>query len=315
MYQKLGIIVITDQELLTTLSYKSNRNWALPPLELSLSSQPVGTATTESVSGLCRPGKTYLVTYSTELNPILYDSPGNYKVGGYQQAMHSGYIQRIDYGNDSSGMDKYMRLSFPSRSFPYLRNEADAKEFSATGWFAHFVNIIMKEVDTSGYTGINSVASTGWTKMVGVGRWGTKATGRSGPEMQAKQFVLSREDYEDGSEYELGDFFGSAGYVITGTTILLTSGLTYGQESFFHGDIKCGHVTKDHILAINLELGSNEYNSSKNSTFDGRVNDSTYITEVALFNSENVLVGTAKPSYPIRKGYDRHLSLKLELIY
>jgi hypothetical protein len=40
VYHKLQLIVITDQELLTALTYKSNRNYTLPDFEISLSQTP-----------------------------------------------------------------------------------------------------------------------------------------------------------------------------------------------------------------------------------------------------------------------------------
>ncbi len=317
VYQKLGIIVIMDPELLTVLSYKGNRNWALPPLEVSLSSLPTSTASTESVSGLCQSGKTYLVTYVPECNTV-YSTSGSKVISyGYQQAMHCGYIQRVDYSNDSSGRDMYLRATFPSRSFPYMRSGAGATFFSGTGWIANHINILVKEMATSAFTGIDNVEATGWTKMVGNGRWGTSTAALDPYHVQAKQFVMTREDFTNGSEYALGAWFNNdnLGSVANQRNQLHNSGLTYGDETFFYGDIKCTHAIDDHVLGITLELSSIDFNSSKNSTFDGKLDDSTYITEVALFNEKGVLVGTAKPSYPIRKNYNRHIVMRLELVY
>lgn len=322
VYQRLGIIVLTDPELLTCLSYKSNRNWALPPLDVSLASQPIATATTSSVSGLCQSGKTYLVTYTTESKEAFELSGGTYLISyGYRPSMHCGYIQRIDYGTDSSGADKYLNVNFPSRSFPYLRSGSNALAYSGTGWNANHINILVKEMATSAFTGIDNVESTGWTKMGGGGRWGLSTDTLDPIRVQAKHFILTRDDYEAGSEYALGSWFSndtlSSLFSYSALTYeqLHLSGLTYGHESFFYGHIKCSHVTDDHIISFTLDLNSTEFNSSKNTTFDGRLDDSTYITEVALFNENNVMVATAKPSYPIKKNYDRHVTMRLELVY
>lgn len=318
VYQKLGMVVITDPELLTILSYKSNRNWAMPPLELSFASQPIATATTASVSGLCQSGKTYLVTYVAEYKGAFEISGASTLVSyGYKPSMHCGYIQKIDYGTDSSGEDKYLRVNFPSRSFPYMRSGGKALNYSGTGWNANHINILVKEVPTSAFTGIDNVEATGWTKMGGSGRWGSMTETIDPARIQAKHFVLTRDDYEAGSQYELGEWFANTnlGVMSAQTENLHLSGLTYGHEAFFYGHIKCAHVTHDHIVSITLDLNSTEFNSSKNTTFDGRLDDSTYITEVALFNERGVMVASAKPSYPIRKNYNRHVTLRLELVY
>jgi len=312
VYHKLGIIVITDPELLTVMSYKSNRCWTLPPLDLTFSSQPVASATTSNTTGLCQSGKTYLVTYTADYNDSYSESGGEVVSFGYQPSMHCGYIQRIDCTPDSSGRDKYLRISFPSRSFPYMRSGADAVTYSGTGWIANSFNIIVKEVATSAFTGIDNLEVTGWTRTINNGYYGGTTSAINPYYAQAKQFILTRADYTNGTQYNLGEYFGNA-YITDAE--LPTSGLTYGMESFFYGNIYCGSAIDDYVVRIDLELKNDELNSSKNETFDGKIDTSTFVTEVALFNEQNVLVATAKPSYPIRKNYDRNVMMRMELIY
>lgn len=317
VYQRLGMVVLTDPELLTALSYKSNRNWTLPPLELSFASQPMASASTLSTFGMCQSGKTYLVTYVAEYGGAYATYSGGVISYGYKPSMHCGYVQRIDYESDPSGRDKYLRATFPSRSFPYMRSSAGAVTYSGTGWMSNHINILVKEMATSAFTGIDNVESTGWTKLSGVGRWGAPTTAIDPYYAQAKQFVLTRDDYANGTQYELGEDFANTnlGTALLQEQELRVSGLTYGDEAFFFGDIKCTNVTDDHILNITLDMKSTEFNSSKNTTFDGRLDDSAYITEIGLFNEKGVMVGSAKPSYPIKKNYDRHVTIQLELIY
>lgn len=312
VYQKLGIIVITDPELLTVMSYKSNRCWTLPPLDLTFSSQPVASASTSNTTGMCQSGKTYLVTYTADYNDSYSTSDGAVVSYGYQPSMHCGYIQRIDCTPDSSGRDKYLRVSFPPRCFPFMRSGAGAITYSGTGWIANSFNILVKEVATSAFTGIDNIEATGWTRTVNNGYYGGTTSAIDPYYAQAKQFVLTRADYTNGSQYNLGEYFGNS-YITDAE--LPTSGLTYGMESFFYGNIYCGFATDDHVVRIDLELKNDELNSSKNDTFDGKIDTSTYVTEVALFNDQNVLVATAKPSYPIRKNYDRNVMMRMELIY
>src|ERR1035437_5700922 len=66
VYHKLKMAVITDQELLAALTYKSNRNYTLPQLNLSLVANPKSPLTTLTASGMCQSGYTYFVTYIPE---------------------------------------------------------------------------------------------------------------------------------------------------------------------------------------------------------------------------------------------------------
>ena len=61
VFPQLKIIVIDNEEIVTAMSYKSNRNWTLPELAINLV-QPPGGANT----GILEPTKTMYVTYSLE---------------------------------------------------------------------------------------------------------------------------------------------------------------------------------------------------------------------------------------------------------
>jgi hypothetical protein len=60
---QLKMVVIDDDEIVAAMSYKSNRNWTLPPLSAFLNSPTGGTTT-----GLVDIGKTIYLTYTLESN-------------------------------------------------------------------------------------------------------------------------------------------------------------------------------------------------------------------------------------------------------
>lgn len=61
VFPQLKMIVIHDDEIVAATSYKSNRNWTLPPLAANIVSPSGGTST-----GILEPNKTIYLTYSLE---------------------------------------------------------------------------------------------------------------------------------------------------------------------------------------------------------------------------------------------------------
>jgi len=52
---------------------------------------------------------------------------------------------------------------------------------------------------------------------------------------------------------------------------------------------------------------------TQNGGYDGKLDESTYITEIGVLNDQNELVAVGKPTYPIRKNTARHLLFQLEI--
>ena len=95
---------------------------------------------------------------------------------------------------------------------------------------------------------------------------------------------------------------------------LYYSGLTFGDESFFYGNLTTGIKSSVFKTIITICAKNNEFNTSSfNNTFDSLYNDSTFISEIGILDTNNELVGIAKPAYPIKKNEARFLSFQLEL--
>jgi len=307
VYHKLKIFVITDPELLTALSYKSNRNWSLPKPNIRLVDSPAAPLTTNNASGIARSNYSYLVTYRTE-NTETADSGSTL---GYRQAMHCNYIQKIDGLTDANGLSKFINVGFPAGSFPYLRNEAGFQTYSGTGWSANKVQLLVREIETANYDNLNSIPTDGW-KLVSSGLVGNGVyTGETSDNtidptyLQAYQFVISKEDYDSGTTYTLDNYFTEG--------MDRTTGLTYGDETFFLGNIQCAIRATVFKTVITLVVTDSELNSSNNETFDGSLDEETYVTGIGILNADNELVAVGKPSYPLPKSAARYLTYQLQL--
>jgi len=309
VYHKLKIMIITDQELLTSLSYKANRNWTLPPVDAKLVGSPKYPLTTSQATGLCNSGYSYFVTYLTESEP--YSPAVSY---GFGNGLHCGYITKIDGNIDANGKPQFLSLSFPGNSFPYLRSSTNLSgaTYSGTGWNANIVQVLVNE-QQSGYTyQAGNVPASGWVKIssgVGNGIYTGDTTDLTiNPlKLAGYNFIISREDFASGSTYTLSDIF-------TGSTDFNGySGLTFGDEVFFYGNIKCNIMSTTYKTLITATATNSTFNDSINTSFDLIYDENTYITEVGVLDSLNNLVAVGKPTYPIKKNDGRYLVFQLEL--
>lgn len=315
VYHKLKMIVFTDQELLTALSYKSNRNYTLPQLNLSLTTSPKTPLTTANATGLCKSDFSYFVTYVTESEPC-YISGASY---GYPQALHCGYIQQVNGQNGSNGYPQFLAASFSTNSFPYMRKSTDlengATTYSGTGWNANKIQLLVKEIATSGVTGVGDLDTDNWV-LVSNGAGNGIYAGETGHltidplYLQNYQFIISQQDYNSGTTYALS---GKYSGFTTNCDSLSSNGLTFGNESFFFGNISAGIMATTFKSVVTIYARNTDFNSSKNPSYDGTLDANTYITEFAVFNSDGYLVGVGKPTYPILKNSSRFLAFQLEI--
>ena len=303
VYHKLKMIIITDQEMLTALTYKSNRNYTLPNINAYLMpSNSVSNAT-----GLCKSNYSYYVTYLTSSKP--YQNGVSY---GYPQGLPCGYITKIDGQTDSLGYPSVLALNFPAFSFPYMRNSSDLTALSGTGWNANSVQILLQEVATSASTLVGDLPTNKW-RLISNGYGNGMFTGDTiNPQsLQSHIFLISQQDYDSGTTYSLS---GQYSAFTSNNDSVSQSGLTFGNENFFYGNLTTGIQANVYKTVITVFAKNDEYNSSlQNSTYNGLYDANTFISEIGILNSNNDLVGVAKPSYPLKKNNSRYLAFQLEL--
>lgn len=308
VYHKLKLVVITDPELLAALTYKSNRNYTLPPLSVSTTSVPQYPLTTLEATGLVKSGKTYFVTYITDSEPT-YTSGSTF---GYPKALHCGYIQKLNGNTDRAGNAQYLTANFPTSSFPYLRNSDAMVNLSGTGWNANKVQLLVSEQDDADASlTLEDVPSYEW-KLIsdtygnGIYSGETSDTTIDARRLNGHQFIISQEDYDSGTTYVLDNVF-------TENNDHSLTGLTFGDESFLFGNLQSDVVATTYKTVITTFAKNDSLNSSANISFDNDLDNTTYITEVGILDGENNLVAVGKPTYPITKNEGRFLTFQLQI--
>lgn len=317
VYHKLKLVLITDQELLTALTYKSNRNYTLPPFRVTTSTTPqiglysaYANSGNTSVSGLTatglvKDGFDYFVTYIAENT--------NYSLGtsiGNAPAMHCGYITKIIGNSDADGNPQYLKIDFPyPNSFPYMRDEAALTSGQYdTGWNANTVQILLNVQPTDSFFDNNTVPADQWIRVSdktlggnGVYRasdWGDNTIDPK--KLNSYSFIISEEDYLSGSTYTLN----------SGMT-QNQQFLNFGDECFVYGTVRTGILASVYKMKVMVYLPDEYLNGTDNSSYDYEENKNVYITEVAVM-SEGKVVAAGKPTYPIRKSNTRWLTLQLD---
>ena len=303
VYHKFKLIVITDQELLNVLTYKSDRNYALPDYNINLTSNPKTPLTNSQATGLCKAGYDYFVTY--KIINSAYTSSTSF---GYPESLHCGYIKKIKGQNDINNNPQYLKIDFQANSFPYMRSTSGLS--AGTGWNANSIQILVNEQPSEYNYDIASVPATGWTRVSslisggnGVYRASDAGDNTIDPDkLNIHEFVMSRQDYNSGSTYVL----------YSGCTMNQNI-LNFGDESFFFGNIKVQTIKTKYYSSIVGYALPHELNTSLNSTFNSNINDSVYVSEIAVLDLSGNVVAVGKPTRPLRKESNRILAIQLLL--
>lgn len=311
VYHKLKLIVITDPELLASLTYKSNRNYTLP--ELTIGTSPVPKPPLTTGTGLLETGYTYFITYKTNSN---YQSSSGVSYG-YPEVLPCDYVQKIDGALDGNGNPQFLKAYFSNSFFPYLRTSAGMVTYSGTGWNANSVQLLLNKVSLTAYPSptLQNIPTDTWKLISGSGTTipgngiftGTTGEISINPmDLASYQFIISQEDYDSGSTYTLSTAF-------TTNTNVSSSGLTFGSEAFFFGNIRADILATTFKTVMTALAPDQSYNASDNETFDSLLDSNTYITEIGILNNNNILVALGKPTYPIKKNAGRYLTFQLEI--
>lgn len=315
VYHKLKIMVITDPELLTALTYKYNRNFTLPPLQLDSTIVPKYPLSISDATGLLETGYSYYVTYVVE-NDLNYMSGVSF---GYPQTLNCNYISKISGVGDVNGDPQYLKVNFAGNGFPFMRNGANMdanSSFSGTGWAANKVQLLVNKVSDTLYPNmqIDNLPTDGW-KLIsnelygGNGIYSGGSSAIDASSLLSFTYIVSAEDYNSGSTLNLNGKYSA----FTMNANYEQSGLTFGDESFFYGNVKADILATVFKTVLTVLAPDVSYNSSLNTSFDPVLDSNTYITEIGVLDANNVLVGVGKPTYPITKNSSRYLAFQLEI--
>lgn len=272
------IVVIDDDEIIATLSYKSNRNWTLPAPEVSLINPNLfDTDTSDDVGVLTGDSKTLWVTYRLDST-------------GYTNSLHCNYYQKMvgpDTGCTITAQNVAVKFG---DEFPFLFANG-----SLSGFSANQIKILAQRTDTGSLPTPNGWKLIDFTSQIA----STKVNGyipKSG--LTKTTFVISESNYTGGTTYELNQFID-----------LPENGestkLNFGDEYFFYGNIQTGIVATIYDMRYAINLVNTQFLTSTNPTYSP--SGKKYVTEIGLYNSNKELMVISKLSSPtLREGSQQY---------
>jgi hypothetical protein len=270
------LFTIDDDELVAGLSYKSNRNWTLPKLNLGLKS---------SNDGLVNNTNDLHVTY-------LFNNTSS----GFTAGLHSQYHtcikidEIVDADGNSCGDDqtKDIEVTFPLSQLPFMKTSG------GTGWYSDEFIILVQKVATDVMPTTDGWYAIDFTSLIDGHTVGDKIDPLN---LEATTFVITKALYDTAvtnvDKYDIHD------YINIPTTSESTT-LQFGDERFFYGNVCTDGVTNKYRTKFNFVIPPTQWNTTNNPTWPGS-GQNPHISEVIIRDTSGNVVAVGKENLPIEK--------------
>jgi hypothetical protein len=284
------VIILTDDELIAAMSYKSNRNWTLPPLSATLKS-PVG------VSGALSSLETMWLTYTFENNSN----------SGLTTTLPCQKIIGIS-NTSSSAKDVEFKIS-DIDMLPYMRKIEDIS-YDGYGWYAYNFKILFQ------ITNGERPSPDAWK----VFDYTTTAITDNPNE------TINPTELEVQTPLANGFLIDSATTSVASDFSLMTSlnmntinnpnSLQFGDERFFYGNIETYIGASIYKTTFNISIAANNFKNTSNPTRtsnESTVKPDIRVSEIGIYDSIGDLVMIGKLSSPIRLQNGRTVMIEVSI--
>ena len=271
------LIVFDDDEIVASLSYKSNRNWTLPAPKLGLITPNICNTGFDTVGILSADTEYLWVTY-------------RFNSTAYTNSLHCNYYSKIQ--GPSSGCSltsQNVTLRF-GNEFPFMTQSC------SSGFTANKMSVLVQK--TSGDTNPDPAQ---WIEIdVTPDLSGTLVGGYlTASGITGTTFTISQNDYSSGTTYDLNNYIDIP---MNGET----NKMNFGDEYFFYGNVDTDIQATIYEMKYAVNLPEEQFTNSSNPT--SSISQNKYVTEIGLYNSNNDLMILSKLQYPVlRQGIQQFL--------
>ena len=266
------LFTIDDDELVAGMSYKSNRNYTLPKLNLGLKSSNDG-----------------LLDITTDLHvTYLLNNSSTGFTGGLNSQYHSCLVvnEVVDVEGNSCGDDqtKDVEITFPQAQLPFLTATG------STGWYADEFIVVAQRVTTG-----EKPLANGWKEIDVTSQILNHTVGNKidPSDLEATTFILTKSSYTAGSTYYIANY-------VDVPTLSEPNKLQFGDERFFYGNVTSKGITNKYRTKFNFTIPPNLWNTSNNPTWNGS-GQNPHISEVVIQDNLGNVVAVGKQTLPIEK--------------
>jgi len=286
VWPDLKIITFDDEEIIASLSYKSNRNWTLPSPKLGLIVPNTCNDTPADDEGL--------LSGTSECLWVTY----RFKSSAFTESLHCNYYTKI-CGTDPDCPPDTADVTFRlGDEFPFLEQTTGT---TPTGFTANEMFILTQKVSSgqtpnpSQWREINVTSQIESTKVNGF----ITSSG-----LTNSTISINKPDYDSAGLYNLGDYIQIPTVGQTGQT------LNFGGEYFFYGEIQSDIQATIYVLNYLCNLGQSQFMSSNNPTWS--TSDTPYVSEVGLYDSDKNLMIISKVQSPEQRLGVQQYSIKID---
>jgi hypothetical protein len=300
VFPQYKMIVFDDDEIVAAMSYKSNRNWTLPPLAANIIAPSGGTST-----GVLEPNQTIYLTYSLE----------NTAVTGLTSSLPCQYYIKVT-NNTSVGKDIAFRIA-ETDLLPYMRKIEDVG-YDGYGFYANSFKLLYQIVDDSTARPdpsdwkVYDFTSTGIT---------TTSNATIDPVLLENQTPGSVDcGVSTGFVLDLIKDSGSTSFDLYSLLNMAPSNqpsyLQFGDERFFYGNLQTFIGATIYKTIFDIRINGAQFNTTTNPTrsTDLATNPPTIrVTDVGIYDSSQNLVCIGKLSTPVKLNDGNTIMLELSL--
>lgn len=293
VFPQLKMVVIEDDEIVATLSYKSNRNWTLPPLTARLSNPSGGTST-----GILGVNETMYLTYA--LDNVTHTGLG-------MNLPCQTYIKVTN--NSVSSQDISFTISDVGL-LPFMRKKESS--FDGKGFYAYNFRLLYQIVSDQ-----NARPDPGAWKVYDY--TSTAITSVSGQTISAKLLETQNPSANGFYLTTLVDS-GATTYDITiplGMPPNSNSNiLQFGDERFLYGNLDTFIGATIFKTLFDIRVNSAQYNKTTNPTRSqiSMTNPPNIkVSEVGIYDNNNNLVVIGKLSQPVPLVAGQTIMLELSI--
>jgi len=284
------IIILSNDELIAATSYKSNRNWTLPPLTATLKS-PSG------ISGALNSTETMWLTYTFE----------NDGLSGLTTTLPCQ--DSIAITNTSSSVkDVEFKIS-DIDMLPYMRKIEDTS-YDGYGWYAYKFKVLYQITNgdrpSADAWKVFDYTSTALTNIAGETIEPTELENQT---PSANGFVI-----DNGVTVAANNF--SIMNSLNMNMFNNPNSLQFGDERFFYGNIETYIGASIYKTTFNISIAANNFKYSSNPTRSSNesvIKPDIRVSEIGIYDSIGDLVMVGKLSSPIKLQTGRTIMLELSM--
>jgi hypothetical protein len=300
VFNEMKLAVIEDQEILSALSLKSNRNWTLPDMSNVYANAELT-------------GEDFYFTYQFETSSgsAAYSSTTTL---GFNTALNCQYIQKVD-----ASKLHYVEFTLKNEHLGFARDATTMVSKKHTGYSVNRVKLLMQRVPK----GVKP-SPTNWlvydytSKMKDYSSWNGQAIPVSvlSEPIRITEGIFEQAKADD--NYYSHSYINQnmpASYFQLNTTPtdngVAYPGFTFGEESVLIGNVSVD--AKAEIFKSNfvITLDAGMYNTSTNPTWVS--GNTAYISEVGIYDEEENLVVIGKLSHPVEKVGNSIITITLDI--